>query len=62
MIPSDVIHVCRAAPKANVIAVHMEAINHCLVTRHELAEQADAAGVSVMIPEDGEALNFAAHE
>jgi hypothetical protein len=38
----------------------MEAINHCLVTRDELAEQADVAGVSVMIPDDGEALDFAA--
>jgi L-ascorbate metabolism protein UlaG (beta-lactamase superfamily) len=60
MMPSDVIHVCRAAPKAKIIAVHMEAINHCLVTRDELAEQADVAGVSVMIPDDGEALDFAA--
>ena len=60
MMPSDVIHVCHAAPKAKIMAVHMEAINHCLVTRDELAEQADVAGVSVMIPDDGEALDFAA--
>jgi len=58
MMPSDVIHVCHAAPKAKVMAVHMQAINHCLVTRDELAEQADVAGVSVMIPDDGEAYEF----
>jgi hypothetical protein len=46
--------VCRAAPQAQVVAVHMEAINHCLLTRQELAEQAEAAGVRVVIPEDGE--------
>ena len=59
MMPSDVIHVCHAAPKAKIIAVHMEAINHCLVTRDELAEKAEC-GRRVMIPDDGEALDFAA--
>lgn len=59
MMPSDVIHVCGAAPRAKVMAVHMEAINHCLVTRDELAEKAGAARVRVIIPDDGEALDFA---
>jgi len=40
MMPQDVIHVCKAAPHAQVIAVHMEAINHCLLTRGELAKAA----------------------
>jgi L-ascorbate metabolism protein UlaG (beta-lactamase superfamily) len=53
MTAGDVIRVCRAAPQAQVIAVHMEAINHCLLTRAELAREAEAAGVSVNIPEDG---------
>jgi L-ascorbate metabolism protein UlaG (beta-lactamase superfamily) len=53
MTPDDVIHVCRAAPKAKIIAVHMEAINHCLVTRAELERHAHKAGVRVQIPEDG---------
>ena len=60
MMPSDVIHVCHAAPKAKIMAVHMEAINHCLVTRDELAKQVEVAGVSVIVPDDGEALDFAA--
>jgi L-ascorbate metabolism protein UlaG (beta-lactamase superfamily) len=54
MMPDDVIHVCRAAPNAKVIAVHMEAINHCLVTRADLAREVRKAGVQVEIPGDGE--------
>lgn len=53
MMPADVVHVCHAAPKAKLIAVHMEAINHCLVTRAELEDHARKAGVNVQIPEDG---------
>jgi hypothetical protein len=34
----------------------MEAINHCLVTRKDLAQAAGAAAVKVKIPEDGEVL------
>jgi L-ascorbate metabolism protein UlaG (beta-lactamase superfamily) len=56
MMPDDVIHVCRAAPKAKVIAVHMEAINHCLVTRADLAQEVKKAGVRVEIPGDGEII------
>jgi L-ascorbate metabolism protein UlaG (beta-lactamase superfamily) len=54
MTAADVVHVCRAAPHAQVVAVHMEAINHCLVTRKDLAHAAHNAGVKVKIPADGE--------
>ena len=56
MTADDVIQVCKAAPKARVIAVHMEAINHCLLSRADLAFQLDAARVEkqVSIPDDGE--------
>lgn len=54
MTAEDVIQVCRAAPNASVIAVHMEAINHCLLTRSDLARAAQTASVNVLIPEDGE--------
>lgn len=53
MTAGDVVRVCRAAPQAQVVAVHMEAINHCLLTRAELAEQAQSAGARPVIPEDG---------
>ena len=58
MTAEDVIESCRAAPNAQFVAVHMEAINHCLLTRADLAFQLEAARVSkqVTIPLDGEFL------
>ncbi len=54
----DVAKVCRAAPEARVIAVYMEAINHCLLTRADLAEALDEWELAdrVEIPDDGETL------
>jgi hypothetical protein len=54
----DVIAVCSAAPAARVVAVHMEAINHCLELRSDLAERLQAAGLAerVAIPADGEVV------
>jgi L-ascorbate metabolism protein UlaG (beta-lactamase superfamily) len=51
-----VISVCRSAPNSQVVAVHMEAINHCLLTRADLAFQLEAARViqQVAIPNDGD--------
>src|SRR5579862_4014003 len=56
MTADDVITTCQAAPRAQVIAVHMESINHCLLTRSDLAFQLEAARVisQVAIPQDGE--------
>jgi L-ascorbate metabolism protein UlaG (beta-lactamase superfamily) len=56
MTAADVISVCRAAPEAKVIAVHMEAINHCLLTRAQLAAEVQAAGGArqLLIPNDGD--------
>jgi L-ascorbate metabolism protein UlaG (beta-lactamase superfamily) len=56
----DVIEVARAAPRATIVAVHLEAINHCLLGRAELREAVDAAGVGeqVAIPRDGEVLRL----
>jgi L-ascorbate metabolism protein UlaG (beta-lactamase superfamily) len=59
MTAGDVVRVCRAATHARVIAVHMEAINHCLLTRAELAHEAEEAGVKVEIPEDGGTIDLA---
>ncbi|HET9839732.1 MAG TPA: MBL fold metallo-hydrolase [Candidatus Angelobacter sp.] len=58
MTAGDVVRVCRAAPQAQVVAVHMEAINHCLLTRAALAREAGQAGVRVEIPDDGGAVDF----
>ena len=60
MTADDVIEVCRAAPGAEVVAVHMEAINHCLLSRDELLAAITQAGVEAMvkIPADGETKSF----
>ncbi|MGG1556312.1 MBL fold metallo-hydrolase [Paenibacillus ferrarius] len=52
----DMIQVCRFAPQLKLVAVHMDAINHCLVTRADLRERLAREGLleQVMIPEDGE--------
>jgi len=56
MTADDVISTCKAAPEAQVVAVHMEAINHCLLTRADLAFQLEAERViqRVAIPGDGD--------
>jgi len=53
-----VIETARAAPRATVVAVHLEALNHCPLTRAELRAAVDEAGVGerVVIPADGETL------
>ena len=60
MTAEDVIRVCRAVPEAAVVAVHMEAVNHCRMGRTDLAGAVEAAGLGeqVKIPEDGEVLAF----
>jgi len=54
MTADDVVAVCQTVPDARVVAVHMEAINHCLLTREDLAFQLEAARVQAAIPGDGE--------
>lgn len=47
--------------KAKVIAVHMEALDHCIITRSDLRRQATAAGITsdrLLIPEDGETIRL----
>ena len=50
--------ILRRLPEAMLVAVHMEALNHCLLTRAQVREWADKEGFGnrVLIPEDGEAL------
>lgn len=52
----DVVELCRAAPVASVITVHMDAINHCHVTRKQLSQRLESEGLlsRVAIPLDGE--------
>ena len=55
---ADVAAVARAAPQARIVAVHMEAINHCLERRADLARALEAEGLAgrVDIPADGGSL------
>ncbi len=60
MTAEDVAKVCRAAPWAMVIAVHMESFNHCLLTRQALRDHLVQQQLSdrVVIPGDGEAVTL----
>jgi hypothetical protein len=49
-----VIRVCWTLTTTQVIAVHMEALNHCFLTREALR----AAVPAVLVPEDGEQLEL----
>lgn len=55
------IRVCRAAPASLVVAIHLEAFDHCTVSRKKLREHANQAGISdnrLLIPADGEKIVF----
>lgn len=56
MAKEGVAEVCRAVPEATVIAVHMNAINHCLLSRTDLRSYLTDQGLEnqVKIPADGE--------
>lgn len=60
MTAQDVAAVCRFEHETTVIAVHMEAINHCLLSREGLHQYLKEEGFleRVLIPIDGELLVF----
>ncbi len=60
MTAEDVIEVARSAPGAAIVAVHMEAVNHCRLTRSALASRVAEAGLAsrVWIPRDGETARY----
>jgi L-ascorbate metabolism protein UlaG (beta-lactamase superfamily) len=55
MTAGDVAAVAAHAPEAAVVAVHMEAVNHCLETRADLRQRLHDDGLEdrVTVPEDG---------
>jgi L-ascorbate metabolism protein UlaG (beta-lactamase superfamily) len=55
MTVDDVVAVARHAPDVRVVAVHLEAINHCLQTRADLHQRLHEEGLTgrVTVPEDG---------
>jgi L-ascorbate metabolism protein UlaG (beta-lactamase superfamily) len=62
MTAEEVAEVARLAPETQVIAVHMEAINHCGVRRPELERRLLSVELPkpVLIPRDGELLTLSA--
>ena len=56
--PTDVLAVHRAAPDAMLIASHMEAVNHCILSRADLGAFSKREGFEqrLLIPADGETL------
>ncbi len=56
----DVKKVHEAVPGASLIAVHMEALNHCVLKRDELRAFADANGIDecLTIPVEDEAFSY----
>jgi L-ascorbate metabolism protein UlaG (beta-lactamase superfamily) len=57
---ADVLAVHKAAPKATLVASHMEAINHCILSRADLRafSERESFASSLLIPADGESLSI----
>jgi len=59
----DTLRLLDAAPAATVVAVHLEALDHCTVARATLRQAVEKTGVGgrrLLIPADGQTLRFAA--
>ncbi|MFC5649317.1 MBL fold metallo-hydrolase [Paenibacillus solisilvae] len=56
----DVVSLCQHAAYTKVVAVHMDAINHCLTTRADLRNRLSHEGWldQVSIPEDGDGFEY----
>jgi L-ascorbate metabolism protein UlaG (beta-lactamase superfamily) len=57
---SDIIEVCQSAPHTQIVIAHMEAWNHCLLSRAQLRRELEQQGgfPRVHIPADGQSLRF----
>jgi hypothetical protein len=60
MMAEDVVTACHARPSARVVAVHMEVMNHCRLTREGLRQVLAKENLleRVVIPLDGDLLTF----
>ncbi|MDC1105199.1 MBL fold metallo-hydrolase [Prolixibacteraceae bacterium] len=54
----ETVAIAKKAPNAKVIAVHMESLDHCTVTRESLQKVATEAGLEIITPADGEILKL----
>lgn len=60
MTKENVVQTHQEAPNATIVAVHMESLNHCLLTREELKQLIEEKKLStkVLIPNDDQTLSF----
>ena len=58
MTETDILTVCRHAPQARIIVVHMEAFDHCLLSRKQLRLALEAAGANALVPNDGDIIQL----
>lgn len=57
----DTYHAYQVAPQATIINIHMEAVNHAVLSRKELHAFIDEKGMEskrVLVPDDGESYSF----
>ncbi len=56
----DLLNVHFALPEAKIMAIHLEAVNHCLVSREEMRQYALDNQIAdvVSIPQDGETVVY----
>ena len=60
MPPEDVIAVREYAPETQLVTVHMESLNHCVIKRPDLKARLEEANIAelVMIPADGDTIRL----
>ncbi|QZT38150.1 MBL fold metallo-hydrolase [Halosquirtibacter xylanolyticus] len=55
----DTVEIARQAPEAKVVAVHLDALDHCLETRESLKQRVKEAKIhNIFIPLDGQRLTL----
>lgn len=60
MTSEDIVRVCKKSSESQVVVAHMEAWNHCLLTRNELRHSMLEQNLTkqVRVPENGDILEF----
>jgi hypothetical protein len=62
---SQTIEAARHSPDSTIVAIHLEALDHCMTSRQELRNAAAAAGLKssqILIPQDGETVIFTTNQ
>ncbi|WP_025092810.1 MBL fold metallo-hydrolase [Bacillus safensis] len=60
MTKEEILDIHRSQPKAQIVVCHLEAVNHCLLTRAALEAyvQEHHADQAIFVPQDGESLTY----